>query len=120
MGSRGLRCLLLQRLIVGTHIHSASAAAVPPPWTASTSSGGRAQFLSSGTSFLFGKYADSPENLVELMRRIVRRGGRGRKQDNVPKEVRNCLCCTLCCVLSGLGDSRGACAYFVLQRWVQQ
>lgn len=40
-----------------------------------------------GTSFLYHKYASSPENLTELMRRIVRRGGRGRKQDNVPKEV---------------------------------
>ncbi|CAM9604381.1 unnamed protein product [Pylaiella littoralis] len=46
----------------------------------------------SGTSFLYHKYANSPENLTELMRRIVRRGGRGRKQDNVPKEVVKVFC----------------------------
>lgn len=87
MGSRGLRCMLLHPLILGSRIHPAATAAVPPSLTASVSSGGWARCSSSGTSFLFDKYADSPENLVELMRRIVRRGGKGRKQDNVPKEV---------------------------------
>ncbi|CAN0496582.1 unnamed protein product, partial [Ectocarpus sp. 12 AP-2014] len=47
---------------------------------------------SSGTWDLYRKYADSPEDLVELMRRIVSRGGRGRKQDNVPKEVVKVFC----------------------------
>lgn len=103
MGSRGLRYLLLHRLILGNRIHRAATAAVPPPWTTSTPSGGRTRCSSSGTSFLFDKYADSPENLVELMRRIVRRGGRGRKQDNVPKEVRHqravfgMVCCFIWC-----------------------
>lgn len=49
--------------------------------------GSRKQLSSSGTWDLYRNYADSPEDLVELMRRIVSRGGRGRKQDNVPKEV---------------------------------
>ena len=31
--------------------------------------------------------ANSAADLVEMMRRIVHRGGRGRKQDNVPQEV---------------------------------
>eukprot|EP00752_Nemacystus_decipiens_P007555 g6749.t1 len=84
--------MLLQRLIVGGRIHSAATAAAPTPWTASASNGTPARRSSSGTTFLFDKYADSPENLVELMRRIVRRGGRGRKQDNVPKEVVKIFC----------------------------
>lgn len=41
----------------------------------------------SSSSFLYEGYADSPADLMEMMRRIVRRGGIGRKQDNVPKEV---------------------------------
>ena len=31
--------------------------------------------------------ANSAADLVEMMRRIVHRGGRGRRQDNVPPEV---------------------------------
>lgn len=46
----------------------------------------------SASSFLYRGYADSAADLIEMMRRIVRRGGRGRKQDNVPKEVRGSLC----------------------------
>lgn len=106
MGSRGLRGLLFQRLILAKRINRAATAAVLPPRTASASSGGPARCSSSGTSFLFDEYADSPENLVELMRRIVRRGGRGRKQDNVPKEVGHNLRCVLVSVLLDWWSSR--------------
>ncbi|CAM9862864.1 unnamed protein product, partial [Ectocarpus sp. 8 AP-2014] len=85
---------LLQRLAGGSSNHApfnATAAA-----SFSVMHGSRKRLSSSGTSSgtwdLYRKYADSPEDLVELMRRIVSRGGRGRKQDNVPKEVVKVFC----------------------------
>eukprot|EP00904_Undaria_pinnatifida_P004794 jgi/Undpi1/1444/HiC_scaffold_11.g04835.m1 len=36
--------------------------------------------------------ASSAADLVEMMRRIVHRGGRGRKQDSVPQEIAKDLC----------------------------
>ncbi|CAN0099545.1 unnamed protein product [Ectocarpus sp. 6 AP-2014] len=81
---------LLQRLAGGSSNHApfnATAAA-----SLSVMHGSRKRLSSSGTWDLYRKYADSPEDLVELMRRIVSRGGRGRKQDNVPKEVVKVFC----------------------------
>ncbi|CAM9502153.1 unnamed protein product [Ectocarpus fasciculatus] len=86
---------LLQRLAGGSSNHApinATAAA-----SLSAMHGSRKRLSSSsGTSLrtwdLYRNYADSPEDLVELMRRIVSRGGRGRKQDNVPKEVVKVFC----------------------------
>ncbi|CAM9833679.1 unnamed protein product [Ectocarpus sp. 4 AP-2014] len=85
---------LLQRLAGGSSNHApfnATAAA-----SLSVMHGSRKRLSSSGTSSgtwdLYRKYADSPQDLVELMRRIVSRGGRGRKQDNVPKEVVKVFC----------------------------
>lgn len=42
----------------------------------------------SATAWLYEGYARCPADLVELMRKIVSLGSRGRKQDIVPKEVR--------------------------------
>lgn len=41
----------------------------------------------SSSAFLYEGREDSAGDLVEIMRRIIGKGGRGRTQDNIPKEV---------------------------------
>ncbi|CAM9801151.1 unnamed protein product [Scytosiphon promiscuus] len=85
-------CVYLSAAVPATSAHSSSF--MPPTAQLSGAASKRCSSSSSpsGTSFLYEQYADSPNDLVELMRRIVRRGGRGRKQDNVPKEVVKVFC----------------------------
>lgn len=66
---------------------SASAGLVPRRKYYNSGIGQASRRAMSSSAFLYEGYADSAADLVEIMRRIIRRGGRGRTQDNVPKEV---------------------------------